>query len=282
MFVSSHCFSLTPSDESKWQPLLSSFAVNKWPECGVRTSATSGRTRLFSSRALRGWVSAFLAEESCCCCLQRKEGKKVNRKVISPSSSPSPVDGWFWWQLATTTPPLPPRREGFNPMQRSPAGALAARPRIPTVISVISVLAISFLPLSLPSLKRAFFEENFIPVSGPSRTESQRGGDGCQDGGDGGGGGGSLISIFSCAGVSLPPRRARCGLPAVRSMPIIQAKGGMNRRRRRRRCLGDCCQPDIIRQLLLPPPPPIVYEQRRGVPLCQTRSSTQRGSALPP
>ena len=42
--------------------------------------------------------------------------------------------------------PPPPRREGFNPMQRSPAGALAARPRIPTVISVISVLAISFLP----------------------------------------------------------------------------------------------------------------------------------------
>ena len=44
MFVSSHCFSLTPSDESKWQPLLSSFAVNKWPECGVRTSATDART----------------------------------------------------------------------------------------------------------------------------------------------------------------------------------------------------------------------------------------------
>ena len=98
------------------------------------------------------------------------------------------------------------------------------------MISVISVLAISFLPLSLPSLKRAFFEENFIPVSGPRRTESQRGGDGCQDGGDGGGGGAASFPFFSsCAGVSLP-RRARCGLPAVRSMPIIQAKGGMNRR----------------------------------------------------
>ena len=197
-------------------------------------------------------------------------------QAISPSS-PFSVDGWFWWQLATTTPPLPPRREGFNPMQRSPAGALAARPRIPTVISVISVLAISFLPPSVSSLKRAFFEENFIPVSAPDRKPAwrrwlprrrRRRRQRRQP----------HFHFFLRGRVSAaPPRRARCGLPAVRSMPIIQAKGGMNRRRR---CLGDHCQPDIIRQLLLPPPPPIVYEQRRGVPLCQTRSSAQRGSAL--
>ena len=86
---------------------------------------------------------------------------------------------------------------------------------LPTVISVISVLAISFLPLSLPSLKRAFFEENFIPVSGPSRTESQRGGDGCQDGGDGGGGAASFPFF--------PARACLCRAALVAASPRFEA-----------------------------------------------------------
>ena len=102
----------------------------------------------------------------------------------------------------------------------------------------------------------------------------------------------SLISIFSCG---LLARAclccAGCGLPAVQSMPIIQAKGGMNPRSRRAvrpsghgRAHRGNCQLDIIRQLLLPtpPPPPIVYEQRRGVSLCQTRSTAHRNSAFRP
>ena len=57
------------------------------------------------------------------------------------------------------------------------------------------------------------------------------------------------------------------GLPAVQSMPIIQAKGGMNHcgHGHRERQLLPARYYSTVVAAMPPPPPPIVYEQWRGV-----------------
>ena len=106
MFVSSHCFSLTPSDESKWQPLLSSLALlllRCQQVAGVRS--VDGRTdeAVFIKSAPRVGRSSFLVRRwVVSCCLQRQEGESKSH--------------------FSRCPPSPRWMDGFGPILQEPVG----------------------------------------------------------------------------------------------------------------------------------------------------------------